>query len=33
MDDEDYVLLCKAILFGVACMLLGMVLAHWMIWG
>lgn len=32
MDDEDIVLLCKAIMFVVACLACGMLLAHWMVW-
>lgn len=33
MDDELIILICKMLMFGIACLLLGMYLAHWMIWG
>ena len=34
MDDEEFaILVCKAIVLGVACLLIGIGLAHWMIWG
>jgi hypothetical protein len=33
MDEDMLLMICKAGVFAIVCILLGMLLAHWIIWG
>jgi hypothetical protein len=33
MDEDILLMLCKAGVFAIVCIMLGMALAHWIIWG